>query len=142
MILTPKQNAPNKENRLVWLNLQPCLNVTERFIGPVAVHRRWRGVRGVMGVRAVGSLSALGTKGFVGVRGLLGSDTALVSVVMVVRGTAGTAAGADEPEQGGTEGEGNGKPGGDEDVLSHASLDVVFFEFLVEKRCKDGEESR
>lgn len=95
-----------------------------------------------MGVRAVGSLSALGTKGFVGVRGLLGSDTALVSVVVVVRGTARAAAGADEPEQSSTEGEGNGKPGSHKDVLSHASLDIVFFEFLVEKRCENGEESR
>lgn len=96
-----------------------------------------------MVVRTVGGLGttrATRTKGFVGVRSLFGSDTALVSLGVVVGGTAGAAAGADDPEETGSKGEGGGEPGGHEDVLAHGTADAVLLEFFVEEGGKHGKE--
>lgn len=120
-----------------------CLSMTERLIGirpGVGVHGRRRGVRSVLAVRAVGSRGAMRTKGFVAVRGLLGRDTSGRILGVVVRRTTRAAARADDPEESGGEREGGCQPGGCENVLAHASGDVVGFEFLVEERRKNSEE--
>lgn len=116
--------------------------MTERLIG-VSVRRRRRRVGGVVGVRTVGGLGttrAVGTKGFVGVGCLFGRDTALVSLGVVVGGTAGAAAGADDPKETGSKGEGGGEPRGYEDVLAHGAVDAILLEFFVEEGGEDGEE--
>lgn len=119
------------------------LSMTERLIGirpAVGVRGRRRGVRRVLAVRAVGSRGAMRTKGFVGVRGLFGRDTSGRILRVVVRRTTRAAARADDPEESGGEREGSRQPGGCENVLAHASGDVVGFEFLVEERRKNSEE--
>ena len=107
--------------------------MTERLVGICAAVRRRR-IRSVVAVRSIGSRGAVGTKGLVGVRGLFGRDASrtCVTLRLVVRRTTGAAARADDPEEGGCQREGSCQPCGCEDVLAHATSDVVFFEFLVQ----------
>lgn len=88
-------------------------------------------------VTVLGSMGLLGTEGRVGgtnglisVGSLLCSDaTAVDAAVLVAVGrAAGAAAGAEHPEDGGSERESNCEPSSDVDVLAQAYLDTVDLE--------------
>lgn len=110
------------------------------------VRLRGRGrVRGV--VLAVGLLVTMGqstggTKGLVGVRSLLSGQTATTSAVLVVvGGAAGAAADGEDPEDGGSQRESDGEPGGDVDVLAHVHLDAVGLQGVSKGGSDDREEN-
>lgn len=103
---------------------------------PLLHRRRWVG--GVVGAVRGGGVRA---QRLVGVRGFFGGDAAVLAVAVVVGGAAGAAARADEPEQAGGEGEGDGEPGRGEHVLAHAAGDAVRFESGV-KSAVEGDEER
>lgn len=81
----------------------------------------------------------VGAERLVGVGSLFG-DGALVAVAVVVGRAAGAAAGADEPEQAGSEGEGDSQPGGGEHVLAHGAGDAVGFQAGLESGVDGGVE--
>lgn len=94
--------------------------MTERLIGirslGVGRSRRVRSVLGSGSVRA---------QGLVGVGSLFSGHTTGSALIAVVVGRAtGAAAGADHPEEAGSEGKGDGQPGGDIHVLSHGAHDT------------------
>lgn len=93
------------------------------------------------GVRSVGLVVVVRAQGLVGVGGLLGRNGARTGpVLVVVRGATGAAAGREEPEEGGSEGEGDGEPGGSVDVLADGTDDAKGLELLVEEAEDDDEE--
>lgn len=118
------------------------LSMTEGFIGVratrglVVVDRRRGRVRGVVVRDRLGL--AVRAQSLVGVGSLFGHDSA-IAVAVVVRGATGAAAGADDPEESGSEREGDREPGGDVDVLAHLTLDTVLLEIGLEDALEDGE---
>lgn len=95
-------------------------------------------VRGLL-VVTVGGLTS--TKRLVGVGGLFGGDAASGIVVAVsVWRTTRAAANAEGPEDQSGEGEGNGQPGSNEDVLAHRQGNSVGLESFAQGRLENGEE--
>ena len=113
-----------------------CVHIVHRHIVSTRLHLR-RGIGSI--VRAVRSVR-LRSKRLICVGGLLGED-AVVLVSAAVWRAAGAAADADEPEQAGTEGEGDSKPSSGEHILTHRASDTVWLEGLVESGCDSGVQS-
>lgn len=121
------------------------LDMTEGLVGVVphilhgnlATMSRRRRVRSV--AKGGRGLVGLRTERLIGIGSLFGGDAAGLAGA-VVGGAAGAAARGDNPEEAAGEGEGDGQPGGDVDVLSHGALDAVVLEGLVEGAFQDGEE--
>lgn len=110
------------------------LHILHGNLGTVSRRRRVRSV-----AERGSGLVVLRTKRLIGIGSLFSGDAAGLAGA-VVGGTAGAAARGDNPEEAGSEGEGDSQPGGDVDVLSHGALDAVVLEGLVEGACQDGEE--
>lgn len=95
-----------------------------------------------------------GTDGLISVGGLLCGDAAGAAVPVAVGRAAGATAGAEHPEEGGSQRESDCEPGGGVYVLTQAYIDTIDLEDCAEgafcdrehdsrgKRCAKGEEER